>query len=236
MSQVDTTYTPSQPDVEEGIEYWSTQPASYDGVLELSTVPSAIRPLKTPPAHTRRTRALDVGAGVGRVTSDVLLHLVSDVVLMEPVEGFVNEAWKRGASSAEGILVEDSSHARWKGIQNKTKSVTVVQGTLQALDPLHPLADPTTKLLGRLGYEPAEEDLESGFDVIWCQWCLGHLSNVDLVAFFKRCRQGLRDPDNSIIVVKENLCHNAADGGPETVFDPSDSSLTRYFIPLVRGS
>jgi protein N-terminal methyltransferase len=32
-----------------------------------------------------RFRALDVGGGVGRTTKDVLLHLVDDVVLVEPV-------------------------------------------------------------------------------------------------------------------------------------------------------
>jgi protein N-terminal methyltransferase len=73
-----------------GLEYWETQEASLDGVLggfgsgslprvdslgsrlfllnvlpELSTVPSALRPLNPP---TRRTRGLDVGAGIGRVT------------------------------------------------------------------------------------------------------------------------------------------------------------------------
>ena len=32
-----------------------------------------------------RYRALDVGGGVGRTTKDVLLHLVDEVVLLEPV-------------------------------------------------------------------------------------------------------------------------------------------------------
>jgi protein N-terminal methyltransferase len=32
-----------------------------------------------------RCRALDVGGGVGRTTKDVLLHLVDEVILLEPV-------------------------------------------------------------------------------------------------------------------------------------------------------
>ena len=59
----------------------------------VSTVPSAARPLKPTPA--RRFRALDLGAGVGRVTSDTLLPLVSDVVLLEPVESLIRHTETR---------------------------------------------------------------------------------------------------------------------------------------------
>lgn len=194
---------------------------------DLCTVPSAVRPRSLPPPSTSspRTRAVDVGAGVGRVTSDVLLHLVSDVLLLEPVAGFVREAHRRGRASAEGTLVEDAGHARWKGVRERRTSVTLVQGTLQAFDPLRPLQG--AQLIGRVGYAPDVDDLDSGFDVVWCQWCLGHLSDVDLVAFFRRCRQALRDAEKSVIVVKENLCQDEPDGSPRTVFDESDSSLTR---------
>ena len=194
---------------------------------ELCRVPSAVRPLKAPEETGRRVRALDVGAGVGRVTSDVLLHLVSDVLLVEPVEGFIQEAWRRGASSAAGTLVPDRSHAPWKGVLDKTTSVTFVQGTLQALDPAHPLRDESMKLLGRVGHEPMEDDIDSGFDVIWCQWCLGHLNDADLIAFFRRCRAALRTRESSVVVVKENLCNDGEDGSARTSFDESDSSLTR---------
>lgn len=201
----------------------------------LCTVPSAARPLKVSPAKEyRRTRAVDVGAGVGRVTSDILLHLISDVVLVEPVDSFVQEAFRRGQASADGTLVEDSVRSRWKGIQDKTKSVTLIQGTLQAFNPSKPLDG--TKLLGRVGYKPDEDDADSGFDLVWCQWCLGHLSDTDLAAFFRRCRQALRDAQESLIVVKENVCQDENDGSPRTVFDESDSSLTRWVhteAPLV---
>lgn len=196
---------------------------------ELCTVPSAIRPLDPPGPSTtdKRVRALDVGAGVGRVTSDVLLHLVSDVVLVEPVSKFVEEAHRRGVASENGTLVPDSSHAIWKGIQSKDKSVTFVQGTLQALDPASPLSGEGSKLLGRVGYVPAEDDIDSRFDVIWCQWCLGHLNDEDLVPFFRRCRAALRDRGKSLIIVKENLCQDGENGSARVSFDESDSSLTR---------
>ncbi|OSC97138.1 DUF858-domain-containing protein [Trametes coccinea BRFM310] len=253
-----------EPDVEDGIKYWESQPASYDGVLggfgngslprvdalgsrqflmhllpELCTVPSAIRPLHVPDGlANRRTRALDVGAGVGRVTADVLLHLFADVVLVEPVEPFIAEAVRRGRASetaasaiAGGTEENPEAMAPWKGIRDKAKSVTFIQATLQDFDPARPTsgASSKSKVLARVGYDPADDgavdDLDSGFDVVWCQWCLGALSDPDLVAFFRRSKAALRDPSRGLIVVKENLCSEA--GEPRAVFDESDSSLTR---------
>ncbi|KAI0636936.1 DUF858-domain-containing protein [Trametes polyzona] len=258
------------PDVEEGIKYWESQPASYDGVLggfgngslprvdalgsrqflmyllpELCTVPSAIRPLQpsSSPLTTRRPRALDVGAGVGRVTSDTLLHLFADVLLVEPVAPFVQEALRRGRASARLAdpaasiaLDENPMAAPWKGIRDRSRSVTFVQATLQDFDPARPSAAAKARVLGRVGYgAPAEDgdasesgvvdDLDSGFDVVWCQWCLGALNDTDLVEFFRRSKAALRDPAHGLIVVKENLC--SEHGEPRVVFDESDSSLTR---------
>ncbi|KIK08310.1 hypothetical protein K443DRAFT_85765 [Laccaria amethystina LaAM-08-1] len=203
------------PDVVDGIEYWTTQPASNDGVLggygsgslpridslgsrlflldlypDLSTVQSARRSLTSSNPPTR-TRALDVGAGIGRVTADVLLYLVSDVVLLEPVDPFVQEALARARSSTISADLS-RGHSSWPGIADQTKSIG------------------------------------AGFDVIWCQWCLGHLNDRDLVAFFRRSHNALRDKaGKSLIVVKENICWDREDGTGESIFDEQDSSLTR---------
>ncbi|EGN96265.1 hypothetical protein SERLA73DRAFT_185919 [Serpula lacrymans var. lacrymans S7.3] len=243
-----------EPDIEDGITYWTTQPASLDGVLggfgtgslprvdalgsrqfllslrpDLCTVPSAIRPLSSPSSSnpdTKRIRALDVGAGIGRVTADVLLHLVSDVVLLEPVESFVKEAWARGQASTKTTPLNKNSkkNIRWKGIADESKSVTFFQGTLQVFNPVDPVKN--TTLLGRVGYVPTSDDSDSAFDVVWCQWCLGHLSDDDLVDFLRRSRKAFRG-EQSLIVVKENVCRDDDDTSPRTVFDEQDSSLTR---------
>jgi protein N-terminal methyltransferase len=68
--------------------------------------------------------------------------------------------------------------------------------------------------------------MDSKFDVIWCQWCLGHLSDPDFVKFLQRAREALRDPASGLIIVKENCC-SEPDGVARTVFDEEDSSLTR---------
>ncbi|KAG8228398.1 hypothetical protein J437_LFUL003870 [Ladona fulva] len=57
------------------------------------------------------------------------------------------------------------------------------------------------------------------YDVIWCQWVLGHLTDEDFMKFFQRCREGLSN--DGVIVVKENI---SAD---EVVRDDLDSSVTR---------
>ncbi|KAI0035103.1 DUF858-domain-containing protein [Vararia minispora EC-137] len=231
-----------EPVVEDGIKYWEEQPATYDGVLggfgsgslprieslgsrqflmhvcpDLCTVPSALRPLSPPPPPKYRIRALDVGAGIGRVTADTLLHLVQDVVLVEPVEKLVRSALERAPS--------------WKGIADRSKSITVLQGTLQDLDPLRLYE--TTKHVGHAGFVhdcDSDGGSNTGFDVVWCQWCLMYMSDRDLVAFFRRCRESLRD-ERSIIVVKENTGANGKgpDGEPTPLvyFDEDDSSVAR---------
>lgn len=189
---------------------------------ELSTVPSPLRSLSAPPSESRRVRALDVGAGVGRVTSDVLLHLVSDVVLLEPVEPFIDEARSRGKASESGLEINDSGYrVLWKGIADRSKSVTFFKGALQSFDPVAPGTP-----LDRVGYLPqdGDGDTESKFDVIWCQWCLGHLKDDDLVQFLQRSKKALRDV-RSLIVVKENVCREQNE--PATVFDEQDSTFTR---------
>lgn len=168
-------------------------------------------------------RAVDVGAGVGRVTSDVLLHLVSDVALVEPVESFIDEARSRGKASESGAEFNESGYrVSWKGIADRSKSVTFFKGALQSFD----LAAPGTPL-DRVGYlSPDDVNAESKFDVIWCQWCLGHLKNDELVHFLERSKKALRDA-KSLIVVKENLCAEPKNE-PTTVFDEQDSTFTRF--------
>lgn len=58
------------------------------------------------------------------------------------------------------------------------------------------------------------------YDVIWCQWVLGHLTDKDFVLFFQRCKSGLA-PDG-IIIVKENTISRK-----DKDFDELDSSYTR---------
>jgi protein N-terminal methyltransferase len=69
------------------------------------------------------------------------------------------------------------------------------------------------------------------YDLVWNQWCLGHLTDLQLVAYLRRCGEALRREEGGKvvgwIVVKENLTSE------EDVYDETDSSVTRYvYFPL----
>lgn len=60
------------------------------------------------------------------------------------------------------------------------------------------------------------------YDLIWNQWCVGHLTDAQLVSYFKRCGAALSD--GGWLVVKENLSTHRFG---EDIFDDVDSSVTR---------
>ncbi|CAN4105452.1 unnamed protein product [Withania somnifera] len=65
------------------------------------------------------------------------------------------------------------------------------------------------------------------YDVIWVQWCIGHLADDDFIAFFKRAKAGLKP--GGLFVLKENIARAGF------VLDKEDKSITRsdsYFKEL----
>ncbi|KAI8819836.1 alpha-N-methyltransferase NTM1 [Fimicolochytrium jonesii] len=60
---------------------------------------------------------------------------------------------------------------------------------------------------------------EGRYDLIWTQWVLGHLTDEDFVAFFQKCKRGLKP--NGLIGVKENVTRHGV------LVDAEDSSVTR---------
>ncbi|KAI9026805.1 hypothetical protein DFJ74DRAFT_519036 [Hyaloraphidium curvatum] len=61
---------------------------------------------------------------------------------------------------------------------------------------------------------------EGRYEAIWSQWCLGHLTDDDLAAFFRRCKRGL--VPGGMVFVKENITR-----GTTHDVDRNDSSVTR---------
>ncbi len=66
------------------------------------------------------------------------------------------------------------------------------------------------------------------YDLIWNQWCLGHLTDTQLVSFLERCGKSLSG--RGWIVVKENM---STDPEGEDIFDKVDSSVTRLQNPIL---
>lgn len=63
---------------------------------------------------------------------------------------------------------------------------------------------------------------EYSYQILWCQWCCGHLPDRAFIHWLNNCKKGLKE--GGYLVVKENL--STAFGG-EDIFDPTDSSKTR---------
>lgn len=57
------------------------------------------------------------------------------------------------------------------------------------------------------------------YDVIWIQWCIGHLTDDDFISFFKNAKAGLKP--GGFFIVKENIARNGF------VIDKEDCSITR---------
>lgn len=81
-----------------------------------------------------------------------------------------------------------------------------------------------------------DRDLSSrGRSRVMIQWCIGHLSDAELVAFLRRSQAALRRTGSGVegyIVLKENTCRNDADDGKGTIWDEDDSSYTRSILLL----
>ncbi|KNZ58495.1 uncharacterized protein VP01_191g9 [Puccinia sorghi] len=223
---------------------------------ELSRIPS---PCQTKAEDERKQggarrlyRALDVGAGIGRVTADVLLYLFDRIDLVEPVSAFI-ESGKHNATSG-----------KWSPSLRADKAVrfwnTSIQAFLPCLAPSnHPSVTPLSSSI--VGPENDWND-GSGYDVIWAQWTLGHLTDEELVQFLQKCKAALRPPsrspsgndsvlnqkdgdgallqptferDGGLIIIKENIYVSPSDpDGDNVLFDEEDSSVTRSILFFIQ--
>jgi protein N-terminal methyltransferase len=110
----------------------------------------------------------------------------------------------------------------------------LLDGIAQEVDVVEPIAKFTAELqttpgvrhVFNMGLEDWQPSEGVQYDLIWVQWCVGHLTDKQLVQFLKRCKTALK-PDG-VIVVKEN---NSTSG--EDCFDDEDSSVTRCVSHLL---
>lgn len=100
------------------------------------------------------------------------------------------------------------------------------------VDVIEPIAKFTDKLQGKKGvgkvyvmgleeWVPEVGGDQDKYDLVWTQWCVGHLTDEQLVEYLVRCKSALV-PEDGLIVIKENT---TVLGNDE--FDEEDSSVTR---------
>ena len=201
----------------------------------------------------RRTRALDVGAGVSRVTADVLLHLVSDVVLVEPVEPFVHEAFQRGkASETSSSFLSTSAPGKgnendlevvpWKGIADKTKSVTFVRATLQDFEPAHPTPGlpnaEKVKILGRVGYAPPslQDDLNDKYDVLLSTTIITSGAELRCLTGFKKQPRYGTNVDSDIVHTLRRTTESANEYTKTTLMNSLTGLILDNRVREVQGA
>lgn len=162
----------------DAIDYWSSVPASVNGVLggygEQTSVPKAdiigsstfIRKLSSRMPCEGPKLTIDMGAGIGRITRDFLWKISDTVDLLEPVKPFV--------AQMENELKE---------VKNRGKLGDIYD-------------------IGMQEWQCAPEKLGQ-YWLVWCQWCVGQLPDDELVQFWITCKKALK-PDGTLIV-KENI-------------------------------
>ncbi|KAH8404073.1 hypothetical protein KR215_009002 [Drosophila sulfurigaster] len=167
-------------------KYWAEVPATVNGMLgglgyisaiDIQGSKNFLREIKVP----GKKLALDCGAGIGRVSRNLLMPLFTTVDLVEQDTAFTEKA-RELCTSEEG------------GRRNSLGEIYNVG--LQEFSPSHK------------------------YDLIWCQWVLGHLTDQDLVAFFRRMRLGLEP--GAYFCMKENVSTSKT-----IIKDDEDSSVTR---------
>mmetsp|Transcript_19310 Transcript_19310/g.62984 ORF Transcript_19310/g.62984 Transcript_19310/m.62984 type:complete len:237 (+) Transcript_19310:113-823(+) len=177
-----------------GAAYWASTEPTNDGVLGgYGRVHAAdmkdSRAFVTPLLVVKPKRALDVAAGIGRVSDGLLLDLCDRVDLLEECERFMQ----------------------------------------QARSQLAPAGDRVRFFCSRMQDFVPEA---GGYDLIWVQWCIGSLSDADLVAFLTRCKAGLAT--GGLIVLKDNIldhsCPDKLERGPGAALylvDREDNTVIR---------
>lgn len=165
---------------DDAIQYWSSVPASVDGVLggygERTSVPKAdivgsstfIRKLQArmPVPEGEKKLTIDMGAGIGRITRDFLWKISDECDLLEPVVPFVQQMEKELES-----------------VKQRGKLGDIFSVGMQDWQP------PSHKV--------------GKYWLVWCQWCVGQLPDEELVKFWIKCRECLMP--NGTMIVKENI-------------------------------
>lgn len=243
----------------EAVAYWDRQEASYDGVLgghgdisdadiresraflraslgperfdaaEAACGSSSSARSPSPPDHV--LTAADCGAGVGRVSEELLLRVCSVVDLVEPSATMIEGARQRLLLSGGREKPRRGAPGRFLQVglqgfepeENRYDVIWVQWAMLYLTDgkreegvaSSHCFASFFLLLLSR-SRPPSSS---SSFDGYFLSMCASKLALGDAVSFLKRAHAALKP--NGVLVVKENVCSSGF------VVDDSDRSLTR---------
>lgn len=154
-------------------------------------------------------RGADCGAGIGRVTEGFLSKVCETVDVVEPVAKFADIIRR-------GPLMKQTK-------QTKVTKTEVSIGNDNMINCQGPKEDDggiieNIYVIGLENWVPEPQT----YDLIWNQWCVGHLTDAQLTAYLQRAAAALTP--QGILVLKEN---NSTDPEGKDVYDEIDSSVTR---------
>ncbi|ROW12741.1 hypothetical protein VMCG_00668 [Cytospora schulzeri] len=143
------------------------------------------------------------------------------------LQGSRNFLAKFGIGTKEGQRTVAAALEGGAGIGRITEGLLL--SVAEEVDVVEPIAKFTEELSKKSGvrevYNVGLEEWQPGedvrYDIIWNQWCVGHLTDEQLVQYLKTCTTVLT-PGDGLIVVKENTSTSGLD-----LFDDQDSSVTR---------
>lgn len=84
---------------------------------------------------------------------------------------------------------------------------------------------PGIRSIANVGLADWQPGSEASYDLIWHQWCLGYLTDSQLVDHLQLCKSVLKHGDG-LIIVKENLSTSGKD-----LLDEEDGCTTRQVHP-----
>lgn len=150
-------------------------------------------------------RGVDCGAGIGRVTEGLLRNVCETVDVVEPVGKFAE-------------VIQQSALVRHKTTR-KTDETAInsteapegqgCEGEEGVIENIY--------ITGLQSWLPQQK-----YDLIWNQWCVGHLTDSQLTTYLQRAANALTP--SGIMVLKEN---NSTDPEGKDIYDEMDSSVTR---------
>ncbi|ROW14369.1 hypothetical protein VPNG_03876 [Cytospora leucostoma] len=143
------------------------------------------------------------------------------------LQGSRNFLAKFGIGTKEGQRRINAALEGGAGIGRITEGLLLnIALEVDIVEPIAKFTEALSKKSGvrqvfNIGLEEWQPGEDVKYDLIWNQWCVGHLTDEQLVQYLKRCKTVLT-PGDGVIVVKENTSTSGVD-----LFDEEDSSVTR---------
>lgn len=155
-------------------------------------------------------RGADCGAGIGRVTDGFLRNVCETVDVVEPVGKFA-EVIQKGPLVRRKKTTKTSTTTETNNEPSEEREKAEGEGEEEegVIENIY--------ITGLESWLPTEK-----YDLIWNQWCVGHLTDAQLTTYLQRAADALTP--SGILVLKEN---NSTDPEGKDIYDEVDSSVTR---------